>query len=69
MRPEDPVGIIELGNQNISCLIFKTNHDNEPEILSTSITPSEGIYNDIVVNLTKASKKSKSIIKKNQHSF
>ena len=55
MIPEDPLGIIELGNKNISCLIFKINDNNESEILSTSITPSEGIYNDVVVNLGKAS--------------
>ena len=55
MIPEDPLGIIELGNKNISCLIFKINGNNESEILSTSITPSEGIYNDVVVNLGKAS--------------
>jgi len=34
---------------------FKINDNNESEILSTSITPSEGIYNDVVVNLGKAS--------------
>ncbi len=54
MNSEDPIGIIELGNLNIKCLIFKINSDNA-EILSTSITPSEGLHNDVVVNLAKAS--------------
>ena len=55
MNLEDPIGIIELGNVNLKCLIFKINKNNSPEILSTAITPSEGIHNDVVVNLTKAS--------------
>ena len=55
MNTDDPIGIIELGNINIKCLIFKI-YNNNAEILSTSITPSEGIHNDTVVNLTKASK-------------
>ena len=54
MSSDDPVGIIELGNVTISCLIFKIVNNSNSEILSTSITPSEGIYNDVVVNLTKA---------------
>ena len=54
MNFEDPIGIIELGNLNIKCLIFKINNDNA-EILSTSITSSEGFHNDVVVNLVKAS--------------
>ena len=54
MSSEEPIGIIELHHINIKCLIFKINNNN-PEILSTSITPSEGIHNDVVVNLTKAS--------------
>ena len=53
MNSGDLIGIIELGNKNIKCLIFKINNNN-PETLSTSITPSEGIHNDIVTNLTKA---------------
>ncbi len=55
MNYENPVGIIELGNVNIKCLIFKVKNDNKAEILSTSITHSEGIHNDVVINLTKAS--------------
>jgi len=54
MNPEDPIGIIELGNINIKCLIFKVKNNNDTEILSTSITPSEGIHNDVVLNLAKA---------------
>ena len=56
MNLEDPIGIIELGNVNLKCLIFQINKNNSSEVLSTAITPSEGIHNDVVVNLTKASK-------------
>jgi len=63
MNDEDPIGIIELGNINIKCLIFKINNNNT-EILSTSITPSEGLHNDIVVNLSKASSAIRSCISK-----
>ena len=62
MNSEDLIGIIELGNINIKCLIFKIKDNNESEILSTSITSSEGIHNGIVVNLTKASKAIRSCI-------
>jgi len=53
MNVDEPIGIIELGNKNIKCLILKINK-NDTEILSTSITPSEGFHNDTVVNLSKA---------------
>ena len=62
MNSEDLIGIIELGNINIKCLIFKIENNNESEILSTSITSSEGIHNGVVVNLTKASKAIRSCI-------
>ena len=55
MNLGDPIGIIELGNINLKCLIFQINKNNSSEVLSTAITPSEGIHNDVVVNLTKAS--------------
>ena len=61
MNSEDPIGIIELGNLNIKCLIFKINN-NTAEILSTSTTPSEGIHNDVVMNFTKASNAIRSCI-------
>ena len=54
MSSEDSIGIIELDNINIKCLIFKIKNNNDAEILSTSITPSEGIHNDLIVNLKKA---------------
>ena len=54
MNPEEPIGIIELDHINIKCLIFKTT-GSTLEILSTSMVSSEGIHNDIIVNLTKAS--------------
>ncbi len=55
MISEDLTGIIELGNIKIKCLIFKIKSDGTAEILSSSITPSDGIHNDVIVNLTKAS--------------
>ena len=55
MNSDEPIGIIELGNPNLKCLIFKINNNNDSEILSTSTTSSEGIYNDVVMNLKKAS--------------
>ena len=61
MNFKDPIGIIELGNLNIKCIIFGINNNNA-EILSTSITPSEGIHNDVVVNISKASKAIRSCI-------
>ena len=61
MNLEDPIGIIELDHKNIKCLIFKIDN-NRTEILSTSITQSEGIHNDVIVNLTKASKAIRSSI-------
>ena len=63
MNYDEPKGIIELGDINIKCLIFKINND-KPEILSTSISPSEGIHNDIVTNLTKATNSIRSCISK-----
>ena len=67
MNFKDPIGIIELGNVNIKCLIFKINNNNS-EILSTSTTLSEGFHNDVVVNLAKASNTIRSCIKINSFS-
>ena len=53
MNSDEPIGLIELGNPNIKCLIFKINKNNDPEILSATVTPSGGIYNDVVMNLKK----------------
>ena len=61
MNFESPIGIIELGNLNIKCLVFKIEND-KTEILSTSISKSEGIHNDIVKNLSKASSAIRSCI-------
>ena len=55
MNLRDPIGIIELGDSNLKCLIFKINKNNDSEILSATVTSSEGIYNDVVMNLEKAS--------------
>ena len=53
MNPEEQVGIIEIGDIYIKCLIFSI-LNNDVKILSTSITPSEGFHNDILINLYKA---------------
>ena len=62
MTPEDPIGIIELDTKNIKCLIFKVTNDNETEIIAKSVTPSEGIQNDTIVNISKATKVIRSCI-------
>ena len=62
MRSADPRGIIELGNINIKCLIFKINNGDTSEILSTAITRSEGIHNGVIVNPTNASRVIRSCI-------
>ena len=54
MDSQEAIGIIELGNLNLKCLIYKINNNNQ-EILSATTTPSEGIQNDVVMNLKKAS--------------
>ena len=54
MISDNPIGIIELGNIDIKCLIFKINNKNTQEILSTSIVRSAGIHNDVIVHLAKA---------------
>jgi cell division protein FtsA len=54
MISNEPIGIIELGSVKIKCIIFKINNNNNPEILSTSLSNSEGIHNGVVVNLSKA---------------
>ena len=62
MSFNDPRGIIEIGNVNIKCLIFRISNDNDSEILSTSILQSEGIHNGVIVNLAKASNTIRSCI-------
>ncbi len=54
MDSENPIGIIEIGNKNIKCLIL-TIGDDSSETIFTSSTPSEGIHNGVIVNLAKAS--------------
>ncbi len=49
------IGIIELGNIAIKCLLFKVNEDNTSEILSTSKVVSDGIQNGVIINTEKAS--------------
>ncbi len=61
---DEPIGIIELGNLKIKCIIAKINNENVSEILSTSLVDSEGIHNGVVINLTKASNVIRSCISK-----
>ena len=62
MIPDDPIGVIELGNLNIKCLIFKISDEGDSEILSTSTASSEGIHNGVIVNISKASNMIRSCI-------
>ena len=55
MISDNPIGIIELGNPDIKCLIFQIGSNGSQEILSTSTIQSTGIHNGVVVNITKAS--------------
>ena len=64
MKLEDTIGIIELGDVNLKCLIFKINKENNLEILSSVVTESDGIQNELVVNLKKASNAIRLIISK-----
>jgi len=62
MNSRGPIGIIALGNINIKCIIFNIKDNNDSEILSTSITSSEGIHNGTVINLAKATNAIRSCI-------
>ena len=62
MSSDEPKGIIELGNINLKCLIFKISNDGTSEVLSSALTRSKGIHNGVVVNLTNASQAIRSCI-------
>ena len=62
MGSNNLIGVIELGNVSLKCLIFNISNDNTSEILSTSIVDSEGIHNGVVVNLSKATNAIRSCI-------
>ena len=51
MNSDDPVGIIEISNETLKCLIFKIEDDNF-DILSSSTTPSKGIVNGVIANIS-----------------
>ena len=61
MENDSPIGIIELDDKNIKCIIFKIKNDTF-EILSSSISQSEGIQNDTIINLKKATNAIRSCI-------
>ncbi len=56
MSFDDPIGIIELGNVNIKCLIFGNGNAGDSTVLSYTVTQSAGIHNSVIVNSTNASK-------------
>ena len=62
MDSENLIGVIELGGVNIKCVIFAVNSNNVLEILSSSVTKSEGIYNSKIVNFSKAANTIRSCI-------
>ena len=59
---EDLKGIVELGNKNIKCIIFRIKNNNDTEVLSTAVIESAGIHNGSVTNIIKASKAIRSCI-------
>ena len=61
MNSEDPIGIVELGNLNLKCSVFKVEEDTV-EVMSTSVAPSDGIHNDIIINLSRATNAIRSCI-------
>ena len=54
MIPENSKGIIELDDVNVKCIIFQIDHNNNSEILSTSITESKGIHNGVIIKRCKS---------------
>jgi len=54
MNLDDPIGIIELGNINLKCIIFRVDQHNRSEILCNEVSSAEGIANDSIVNLKKS---------------
>ncbi len=63
MSFEKEIGIIEIGDKNLKCVIFKIN-DDVPEILSTSTVNSDGVVNGSIVNIKKTSTAIRSCIGK-----
>ena len=62
MSSDSPKGIIELGNLNLKCIIFRIEDEDTPQILSTSIISSEGVHNGVIVNLKNATRAIRSCI-------
>ena len=54
MGSENLIGIIELGNLNIKCNILDFNSDDKLEVISSSLTKTQGIHNSTIVNVSKA---------------
>ena len=56
MIPNNPYGIIKLGNSIFECIIFQVDENNNSHVLSSSTTKSQGIHNGVVVNLKDSSR-------------
>ena len=61
MSLETEIGIIEISDKNLKCVIFRFS-DESNEILSTSIVKSEGIINGTIFNSKRASSAIRSCI-------
>tara|TARA_B100000029_G_scaffold515090_1_gene620543 strand:- start:1837 stop:3072 length:1236 start_codon:yes stop_codon:yes gene_type:complete len=55
MISANPIGVIELGNLKIKCIIFNDNKEGKLEILSSSVINTTGIHNGVIINIDKAS--------------
>ena len=62
MDSDNLIGVIELGGVKIKCIIFEINSNNNLEILSSSVTKSEGVNNSKIVNFSKAANSIRSCI-------
>ena len=62
MISENPKSVIELDDLSIKCVIFQIDNNNNSEILSTSISESQGIHNGVIINIAKASEVIRSCI-------
>ena len=54
MNYENIIGVLELGTEEIKCVIAQLKEEDDFEIIGTSIKHSKGIHNGVVVNLSEA---------------
>ena len=55
MESPNLVGVVEFNDKKIKCAIFNINYENKLEIISTAEKDSDGIRDDIITNISKAS--------------